>query len=166
ARAVGRVKFVNTELGAMRVAGQVDQDIPEDTVDQPRRAVAFAWIRHLAESNLESVNAVDAGLVDARRLTGRPDENPREHVRQRRMVEPIAEHAAQQIGTAQKRTVGGHRGAERNMVAAAGTGMPPVQHEFLGAEPALARFFVERGRIRDQLGPVARGMDVDLDYAG
>ena len=52
------------------------------------------------------------------------------------------------------------------MIAAAGTGMPPVQHEFLGAEPALARFFVERGRIRDQLGPVARGMDVDLDHAG
>ena len=61
------------------------------------------------------------------------------------MIEPIAEHAAQQIGPAQKRAVGRRRRAHREMIAAAGSGVASVEHEFLGAEAALPRIFVERG---------------------
>ena len=36
---VGREQLVDAELGAVRVAGHVDQQIAEDAVDQPRRTV-------------------------------------------------------------------------------------------------------------------------------
>ena len=52
------------------------------------------------------------------------------------------------------------------MVAAAGAGMAAVEHELLGAEPALARLLVERGDVVDQFRPARRRMDVDLDDAG
>ena len=36
------------------------------------------------------------------------------------MIEPVAEHAAQQIGAAQKWAVGGRRSAHRKVISAAG----------------------------------------------
>ena len=36
-RAVGRVELVDADFGAMRAAGDVDEQIAEDPVDQPRR---------------------------------------------------------------------------------------------------------------------------------
>ena len=39
-RAVRRIEFVDAELGAMRVAGDIDQQVAEDAVHQPRRALA------------------------------------------------------------------------------------------------------------------------------
>ena len=79
-----------------------------------------------------------------------------EDIRQRRMIQPISDHAAQQIGTAQERAVGGRGSAQHKMIAAAGSGMPAVQHEFLGAQAGLARIFIERGGVGNQLLPVAR----------
>ena len=70
------------------------------------------------------------------------------------MIQPIADHAAQQIGPAQERAVGRRRAAQHEMIAAAGAGVPAVQHEFLGAQPRLARILIERGGVRNQLGPV------------
>ena len=52
------------------------------------------------------------------------------------------------------------------MVAAAGAGVAAVEHEFFRAQPGLAGFRVERGRVRDQFIPILRGMKVDLDHAG
>ena len=50
--------------------------------------------------------AVVARLVDARRLAGRADEQPGEEVGQRRVVVPVGDQAAQQVGPAQERAVG------------------------------------------------------------
>ena len=52
------------------------------------------------------------------------------------------------------------------MIAAAGTGVAAVEHEFLGAEAGLPRFLVQRHRGRDQFMPRRCGLDVDLDDAG
>ncbi len=93
ARRLGRVQLVDAELGAMRVAGHVHEEMPEDTIDEPRRGVRSS--RELIEGDLELVEAVVTGLVYARRLTRRPDEETREEVRQRRMVVPVGDEAPQ-----------------------------------------------------------------------
>ncbi len=36
-RAVGRIELVDADLGAVRVAGDVDQQIAEQAIDQPQR---------------------------------------------------------------------------------------------------------------------------------
>ena len=65
-----------------------------------------ARARELTERDLQLVQAVVPRLVDARRLARRADEESREQIRQRRMVVPVGDQAAQQIGPAQERAVG------------------------------------------------------------
>ena len=62
------------------------------------------------------------------------------------MILPVGDQAAQQIGPAQERAVGRRRAAEHDVVAAAGAGVPAVEHELLGAEPRVARVLVEARR--------------------
>ena len=106
-------------------------------------APSFA-IRHFGEREFEFVQTVVACFVDARRLARRTDEHAGEQVRQRRMVLPIRDQAAQQIGPAQEWTIGRGRAAEHDVIAAAGAGVAAVEHELLGAEPRQPRFFVDR----------------------
>ena len=82
--------------------------------------------------------AVVARLVHARRLARRADEHAREQVRQRRMVLPVGDEAAQQVGPAQQRAVRRRRAAERDVIAAAGARVAAVEHELLGARAASA----------------------------
>src|SRR5947208_5661473 len=63
-------------------SGHVHEQVAEDAVHQPRRHVAV--LRESAEGDLHFIQAVVAGLVDARRLAGGPDEQAAEQVRQRR----------------------------------------------------------------------------------
>ena len=72
------------------------------------------------------------------------------------MVEPIADEAAQQIGAAKHRTVGGRRAADHDVIAAAGAAVPAIEHELLGAEPRQTRDFVERSHLVDQLRASSR----------
>ena len=81
------------------------------------------------------------------------------------MIVPVADQAAQQIGPPQQGAVGRRRAPEHHVVAAAGAGVPAVEHELLGAEPRLTRLVVERGRLMHELGPAVRGMQVDFDDA-
>ena len=58
------------------------------------------------------------------------------------------------------------RTADDDVVAAAGAGMAPVEHELLGAEPREARLLVEHGGLLDELVPAMRRVHVDFDDAG
>jgi hypothetical protein len=82
------------------------------------------------------------------------------------VVLPVADQAHQQVGPAQAGRVGRRRGAERDVVAAAGAGVAAVEHELLGAQARQAGFLVEPRGVVHQLLPTAGGMDVDLDHAG
>ena len=82
------------------------------------------------------------------------------------MVQPVADQAAQQIGAAQHRRVGGRRAADHDVIAAASAGVAAVEHELLGAEPRETRDLVERGHVVDQLAPARDRLHVDLEYAG
>ena len=84
-RAVRREQFIDADFGAMGVAGDVDQEMPEQPVDQPgRRRVAIAGRRHARKRDLHFVKLILPRLVHARRLAGRPDEQSGEQIRQGR----------------------------------------------------------------------------------
>ncbi len=163
-RRIRREQLVDAELGAMGVARGVDQQVAEHAVDQPGRRLPARC--DLAEGDLQLVQRVVAGLVDAGMLAGRADEQAREEIRQRGMIEPVAEQALEQIGPAQDRRFGRRRSAQHEVIAAAGAGVAPVDHELLRPEARRARLLVDDLGAFDEIGPVGRGMDVDLDHAG
>ena len=120
----------------------------------------------LRQRDLEFIETVVAALVDARRLAGRPDEHAREQIGQRGMPLPVEHEALQQVGTAQERRVLRRGSAEYDMVAAARAGVASVGQVFVGAKPRLARFLVDRHRVRNRFGPAGGGMNIHLDHAG
>ncbi|MNL17941.1 hypothetical protein D3C87_1390640 [compost metagenome] len=93
-RAVRRVELVDAELGAVGVAGDIDQQISQQPVDQPRRT-RFARFRHLCKGNFQFIQGIVSRLVDARRLGRGADEQPGKQVGQRRMVMPVTDQATQ-----------------------------------------------------------------------
>ena len=99
-----RVQLVDAELGAVRVAGAIDQEVAKHAIDQPRRR--RSGLGHLRERNLELVQRIVPPLVDARMLAGGAEEETREQEGQRRVVVPVADQAAQEIRSTQKRAVG------------------------------------------------------------
>ena len=133
---VGAEELVDAELGPVRVAGEVDEEVAEQAVDQPgqaRRALGLQPVE-LGERDLQLVEAVVAPLVDARRLARRAHEAAGEQVGERRVVLPERDEAAQQVRAAQERAVGGRPAAEGDVVAAAGARVEAVERELLGAE--------------------------------
>ncbi len=109
----------------MGVAGDIDQQVAQQTVDHPRRDF-FTRLGHLSEGDFHFVERVVARFIDARRLRGRADEQAGKQVRQRWMVMPVAEQAAQQVRATQERRIRRCRPAEHEVVAAAGAGVPAV----------------------------------------
>ena len=150
--AVGIEQLVDAELGPVGVAGDVHQQVPQEAVDQPGPD-PLAQALQLGEGDLELVQGFVAGLVDARRLAGRPDETAGEQVGQRRMVLPVGQQAPQQVGAAKNGTVGRRRPADGDVVAAPGSGVGSVQPELLSAQPGRPGVLVEAGDRGDQLGP-------------
>ncbi len=168
-RAVGRIQLVDAELGAVRVAGEIDQQVAQQPVDQPGLQGFLAGLElvsHLLEGDFQLVEAFVARLVDARRLAGGADEQAGEQVGECRVVLPVADQAHQQIGPSQAGRIGGRGRANRDVVAATGAGVAAVEHEFLGAEAGEACLFVKRLCVLHQLRPAAGGMDIHLDHAG
>ena len=164
-RPVRRKQFVDADFGAVGIAGHIDQEVAEQTVDEPRRR-RLVQRRHLAERDFKLVEHVLARFVDARRLARRPDEQSGKEIRQRRPPLPIEHQAFEEIGPAQERAVGGVAAAEDDVIAAAGSAVPAVDHELVGAEPREMRLLVESARDRDGFPPRRRRMDIDLDDAG
>ncbi len=68
---VGREQLVDAELGAMRVAGQVDQQVAQHAVDNPRLSGFFA--RQLRQRRLQLVDRLVPAFVGTRGLAGRAD---------------------------------------------------------------------------------------------
>ena len=168
-RAVRRIQLVDGKLGAVGVAGEVHEEISQQPVHQPGLrgfAAGGGEAVHFLERDFQFVQVVVARLVHARRLTGRPDEQAGEQVGQRRMILPVRHQAAHQVGAPQQRTVDRGVAANGDVVAAAGAGVPAVEHELLGAEAGVARVFVQRRGVVRELSPGSRRMDIDLDYAG
>ena len=165
-RAVGRIELVDADLGPVRVAGHVDQQVAEDAVDEPRRYAALRGVGDLLQRDFHLEERFVTRLVEARRLARRADEQAGEQVRERRMVLPIGDDRRQQVGAAQERAVGRRDAAHDDVIAAAGAGVASVGQILVGAEPRLFRLFVDGGGDGDHFLPVRRRMDVDLDDAG
>jgi hypothetical protein len=167
AGAVGRIELVDAELGAMGVAGKIDQQITQQPVHQPRCQRFLAgtlFERHLLKRDVQLVEIVVARFIHARRLAGGADELAGEQIRQCGMVLPVGNEAAQQIGPPQHGTVCGCGATQCDVVAAAGAGVAPVEHEFFGGEAGQPRGFVERRGIGGERVPVRRGVDIDFNH--
>ena len=82
------------------------------------------------------------------------------------MVLPITEQAGQQIRTPQYRAVCRRGAANHDMVAPARPDMASIHHELFRTETGSARFFVERCGIGNQLIPIARWVEIDLNDSG
>ncbi len=126
----------------------------------------LAELGHLVEGKLELIKDVVAGLVDARHLAGRAEENAGEKIGERGMVLPVADEALEQIGPAQQRAVEHGRAAEHDVVAAAGADVAAIEQELFRGQIDVARLVVKHLGVALQLGPVGRGLEVDLDDAG
>ncbi len=71
-RAIGGIELVDADFAAVGVAGDIDEEIAEQAVGEPgERRGALAGSGHLGKRDLELVEAVVAGFVDARGLRGR-----------------------------------------------------------------------------------------------
>ena len=165
---VGAEQLVDAQFGPVGAARYVDQKVPEQAVDQPGRRRGLLATGHaveLGEGDLELVEALVAGLVDPGGLAGRADEAAGEEVRERRVVLPVGDDAAEQVGPAQQGAVGGCRAAEGQVVAPAGAGVGAVEMERLGAEPGGAGLGVDARGDVDQLRPRRGRLDVDLEDA-
>src|SRR6202167_354712 len=92
---LGRIKLVDTELGAMRVSRDVAEQVAEQPTHRARRAVIRSQI---PESDLQFVQGISACLVYTRRLAGRTDIHTRKQIRERGMILPECNNAAQKIG--------------------------------------------------------------------
>src|SRR5215831_20698041 len=133
-RTIGREQFVDAQLGTMGVAGDVDEEITKQPVHQPwarRLALARRW--HHGERDLELVELVVARLVGARSLARWTDKQPGEQVRQGWMALPIQDQAFEQVGPAQERAVGSGRSSQYDVIAAAGSDVATIDHEFVAA---------------------------------
>ena len=136
AGAVGAVQLVDAELGAVGVAGDVGQQVPQRPVGHPRlgrRLCAGRQPRDLGERDLQLVERLGAALVDPRRLRGGADEPAGEQVGQRRVALPVGQQRHQQVGPAQQRRVRRGDAAQGDVVAAAGAAVGAVDVERLGA---------------------------------
>ena len=50
------------------------------------------------------------------------------------MIQPVSDHALEQIGTAEQRAVAGRRAAQHDVIASSGARVPAIDHEFLRAQ--------------------------------
>src|ERR1039457_7230156 len=121
----------------MRVSRHIDQQVSKQSINNPRRAVTGGQI---TEGDFQLIQSIRACLVDTWILTGRSDVHAGNKIRQRRMILPERHHAAQQVGTAQQRTVKHSRSADYDMTASAGSNMATVIVEFFSSQSVLTRF--------------------------
>ena len=163
ALAFRRIHLVDAELRAVRVAGDIDQQIAEQAVQDVGRTIA---VGQLAERDFELVEGVHSRFIDARVLAGRPDVHAGKKVGERRMVLPERDHAAQQVGPAQDGAVQHRLRAENDVAASAGGEMAAVVGELAGDQAIAVRLLVQDGVEFFELVPVRRRGQIDLEHAG
>src|SRR4051812_26057943 len=149
----------------MGVACHINKKIAENPIDRPRRNVIRVRSIQDVKSQLQFIYSVGSSFVDARGLTGWADENPGEQIRERRMIQPVPDKTPEQVRAPKKWTVRWRNSAKSQMITAACSRMPPVEHEFFRREPAQPGLFVELDRILDKFAPTRCRMNVDFDHA-
>ena len=133
-RAIRGIEFVDTNFGAMRIPRDINEQISKDPIDQPWRG----WrpdvgSGDLGKSQFQFVQGIMTGFIDAGSLTGRADEETGKHIGEGRMPLPVSDHAAQEIGPTQKRTVGRGVASHDHMIASPGSRVSSIQHELFRA---------------------------------
>ena len=93
---VGGKKFVDANLGAVGVAGQIGKEIPENPVHGPGADhFGGSGFRDLIERDLQFIQRIRTGLIHARMLAGGADEESGKKIRERRMVLPETDQTSE-----------------------------------------------------------------------
>ncbi len=79
ADALRREEFIYAELGAVRIACDIGEEIAEQSVHDPGRTILG---REMAKSDFQLIQGIDACFIHARTLAGRADINSGKQVRQ------------------------------------------------------------------------------------
>ena len=132
---VGRVQLVDAELGPVRVARDVDQQVAEDAVDQPRgssrRGRGSGGRRSPSRRGCRCAPRRRAGPGSSGRRTG-----PRRGTTATDGCASSATRLRSRSGRRRSGLSAGVGPAEDDVVAAAGAGVPAVEHELLGRPAA------------------------------
>ena len=91
-RPIGRIELVDADFGAVGIAGDIDKDMPEQSIDQPQRGLDIGR-RHMGQRDFQFIEPIMPRLVDARGLAGRADEHAGEQIGQRGMALPVQNEA-------------------------------------------------------------------------
>lgn len=156
-------QFIDADFSAVCVAGDVDQQIAEQSIDEPWSDPAGAWFRDLFEGGFKFIEGVASALVNSRSLTGRPDEQAGEQPGEGRVVIPEADEAAEQVRASQEGAVGGRGGSQYEVISSAGACVSAILLKFFSAESALACVFADAFGDLSQLLPVVGRVNVDFD---
>ena len=163
----------------MRVACDIDQDVAQGAVDQPRRHVRvnfgivticffltaqLAELRNFSERDFQLIHLIVARFIHARGLAGGPDEHAAEQIAQAGVVVPSAQQAREQFWLTQEGAVSRREAAHHEMVAAAGAGVFAIGHEFFGAHSGFKCCVVQKLSVIDQFAPCADGLNVHLHH--
>jgi len=162
---IWRAEFIDADFSAVGVAGDVDQQIAEQSIDEPWSDPAGAGFRDLFKGGFKFVEGVASAFVDSRSLTGWSNKQAGKQPGERGVIIPEADEAAEQVRSSQKGAVGRRGGSQYKVISATGAGVSAVLLKFFSAEPALACIFTDAFCDLSQLLPVVGGVDVDFDDA-
>ncbi|MEY3459378.1 MAG: hypothetical protein RL215_2535 [Planctomycetota bacterium] len=149
----------------MCVAGEIDEEVAEEAIDEPVGDPARAGFGYLCEGEFEFCEGVSATFIDSGGLAGGADEEAGEEVREGGMVVPEGNEAAEEIGSAEEGAVAGRGGSEDKVIPATGTGMASIALKFFGTESAVASIFVDAGGDVFEFFPAGGWLDIDFDDA-
>src|SRR5436190_8429341 len=81
------------------------------------------------------------------------------------MMLPVGQQTLHQLRATQEWAVRRGSTSQGDVVASARAGMSPVEHKLLRAETGQTRLLVEGSQMFNNLLPVVRRMDIDLDHS-
>ena len=120
----------------------------------------------MTKSNFEFIQRVHARFIYARILAGRPDVHSGKEVRERWMILPERNHAAQQIGAPQDRAVFKGSSADDDVAAASSGVAVAAEVVFLRDESIFAGFAIKQHVDVFEFVPITGGRKVDFKHTG
>ena len=129
----------------MRVPGDINQQVPEDAIDQPRWSLPV--FGNLLEGNFQLVQAILTAFIHPWSLARRTYKQSGKQIGQGRMVEPVSQETSQDIRTTENRAICRRRPTDDDMIASPGASMLAIQHEFFRAKSGLTGILVQTSTI-------------------
>src|SRR5262249_10516339 len=130
-------QLVDADFGAMRVAGQIHQEMAKQQIRHPRGSLVSRFRKRTAERQLQLCERLVGGLVDARSLGGGADEQSGEEIRERGVMLQKGQKTREQRGAFEEGTLQRRRSPQRQVMAASAACHAPVELKSLGMQAGM-----------------------------